>query len=366
MSTGFNGTPMPSFVDALKPEQRWAITDFIVSLSGTDGPGYTNLVVAKHVQDPIDLTKGAASFASARRRRAFRSSGRSWSRDARSIRPRRRVTVQAIYDAESIALLVRWHDMSAEKTGKNGPSLPVPPEEEEEARRAPAAASGSGAAKPFGATKSPRRRQAAGPRRAGSLCRGAEPRQPAPPSEFSDAVAVQIPSQVPTGARKPYFIFGDGAELGGSLVLRSGPARARCSSPAREARTSRPTTPSDLTGVASYDQGEWSVIFKRPLRAGLGRARSRPESSCRSPSRSGTGSRASAATGAVSRSGIPLYVEPEVVPSAVGPMVRTALLILAIELVVIGWVRWRYALSRADGDARAKRRGERNRRSPDA
>ena len=38
-----------------------------------------------------------------------------------------------------------------------------------------------------------------------------------------------------------------------------------------------------------------------------------------------------------------LYVEPEVVPSAVGPMVRTALLILAIELVVIGWVRrWHY------------------------
>ena len=66
MSTGLNGTPMPSFVDALKPEQRWAITDFIVSLSGSDGPGYSNLVVAKHVQDPIDLAKGAASFASAR------------------------------------------------------------------------------------------------------------------------------------------------------------------------------------------------------------------------------------------------------------------------------------------------------------
>ena len=31
----------------------------------------------------------------------------------------------------------------------------------------------------------------------------------APPSEFSDAVSIQIPSQVPTGARKPYFIFGD-------------------------------------------------------------------------------------------------------------------------------------------------------------
>src|SRR3954463_16030086 len=35
MSMGLNGTPMPSFVEALTPEQRWAITDFIVSLSGT-------------------------------------------------------------------------------------------------------------------------------------------------------------------------------------------------------------------------------------------------------------------------------------------------------------------------------------------
>src|SRR5207249_5302773 len=62
MSTGLNGTPMPSFADSLKPEQRWAITDFIASLSGTDGPGYSNLVTARHVLDPIDLTKGAASF----------------------------------------------------------------------------------------------------------------------------------------------------------------------------------------------------------------------------------------------------------------------------------------------------------------
>ena len=67
MTTGLNGTPMPSFLDALPPEQRWAITDFIVSLSGTNGPGYSNLVVAKHVQDPIDLAKGTASFASGSR-----------------------------------------------------------------------------------------------------------------------------------------------------------------------------------------------------------------------------------------------------------------------------------------------------------
>ena len=49
MTTGLNGTPMPSFADALTPEQRWAITDFIASLSGSSEPGYTNLVVAKYV-----------------------------------------------------------------------------------------------------------------------------------------------------------------------------------------------------------------------------------------------------------------------------------------------------------------------------
>jgi hypothetical protein len=38
-----------------------------------------------------------------------------------------------------------------------------------------------------------------------------------------------------------------------------------------------------------------------------------------------------------------LYVEPETVPSVVGPMIRTALFILAIEVIVIAWVRRRSA-----------------------
>src|SRR5919106_251337 len=135
MTTGLNGAPMPSFIDSLSTEQRWAITDYIVSLSSSDGPGYTNLVVARPVQDPIDLAKGTASFASAPVARfpmlgQITEPGRSFSPPVSSL------TVQAIYDAESIALLVRWHDMRADNTGKNGPTLPVPPEEEEEAQGA--------------------------------------------------------------------------------------------------------------------------------------------------------------------------------------------------------------------------------------
>jgi DMSO reductase family type II enzyme heme b subunit len=357
MSTGFNGTPMPSFLEALTPEQRWAITDFIASLSDSNGPGYTNLVVAKPVQDPIDLAKGAASFESASVTRLpiigqIMEPGRAFHPSTTS------VTVQAIYDAESIALLVRWHDMSAQKTGKNGPFVPVPPEEEEEAAAAQgtgAAAGGGGGASVGGSSEeSIWGEAAAAPTPAGQAQTPAGAQQPgasiwgeaeaAPagqPSEFSDAVSIQVPSQVPTGARKPYFIFGDAqnpVDLWFFDLARPDPLQFT----GRGSGDIAPNDTGDLTGVASYDQGEWSVIFKRPLRPTSGAPFS---PGAFMPVAFSVWDGFSRERG--SRRGLSLwyslYVEPQAVPSAVGPMVRTGLFILAIELAVIGWVRWRYS-----------------------
>ena len=325
MSTGLNGTPMPSFADALTPEQRWAITDYIDSLSGSNGPGYTNLVVARHVQEPIDLAKGTASFDSAAPAR-FPIVGQITEPVREFHPPATSMTVRAIYDAESIALLVQWHDTSAQKTGKNGPSLPVPPEEEEGAPT-PAAGNEPAAADPFA---------------------DVQPAAASQPSEFSDAVAVQIPSQVPTGARKPYFIFGDAqnsVDLWFFDLARPDPLQFT----GRGSGDIAPNDTGDLTGVASYDQGEWSVIFKRPLRATSGAPFSPGEFM---PAAFSVWDGLSRERG--NRRGLTvwysLYVEPETVPSAVGPMVKTALLILVIELAVIGWVRWRYRLG-ARGEA---------------
>jgi mono/diheme cytochrome c family protein len=321
MSTGFNGTPMPGFVDALSPEQRWAITDYIVSLSGTSGPGYTNLAVARYVQDPIDLSKGAANFESAAVARfpiigQIMEPGRAFHPAASS------VTVQAIYDAESIAILVRWHDQMADKTGKTGPSLPVPPEEESAATAAAGsdAAAAPSADDPF-----------ADP--------GAAPTTVAP-SEFNDAVAIQLPSQVPSGARKPYFIFGDGqnsVDLWFFDLGRTEPLQFT----GRGSADITANDSGDVTGVASYDQGEWSVIFKRPLRPAAGAAFTPGEFM---PIAFSVWDGLSRERG--NRRGLTvwysLYVEPQVVPSAVGPMIRTGLFILVVEVMVIGWVRRRY------------------------
>ena len=322
MSTGLNGTPMPGFGDdALKPEQKWAITDFIDSLSSTNGqPGYSNLVVAKHVQDPIDLAKGAANFTSAPVARfpivgQIMEPGRSFHPPATS------AMVQAVYDGESIAFLVRWHDMSADKTGKNGPSLPVPIEEEEAAPAAAAAAPDPGAAAdPF-----------AEPSAAAAA---------APVSEFSDAVAIQIPSAVPTSARKPYFIFGDGTnsvDLWFFDLAKPNPLQFTGKGSADIAANDT----GEVTGVASYDQGEWSAIFKRPVRPAAG-AKFTPGEFL--PIAISVWDGLSRERG--NRRGLTLwnsiYVEPEVVPSPAGPMAKTALTILAIELALIWWVRRRY------------------------
>jgi mono/diheme cytochrome c family protein len=337
MSTGFNGTPMPSFSDSLTPEQRWAITDFIVSLSGENGPGYTNLVIAKHVQDPIDLAKGTKSFDAAPAARfpivgQIMEPGRSFHPPATS------VTVQAIYDAESIALLVRWHDRSAEKTGTNGLTLAVPVEEEEEA--APGAAQPAGG-NPFG-------EEAVAP--AGAQKTEADPfaeaeAPAANASEFSDAVSIQIPSQTPSGARKPYFIFGDAqnsVDLWFFDLAKTEPHQFT----GRGSGDIAPNDTGDVTGVASYDQGEWSAIFKRPLHPSAGAAFEQGEFL---PIAFSAWDGFSRERG--NRRGLTvwysIYVEPEVVPSAVGPMMRTALIILVIELIVIGLVRRRHDSRRA-------------------
>ena len=333
MSTGFNGTPMPSFSDSLSPEQRWAITDFIVSLSGTDGPGYSNLVVAKPVEDPIDLARGSASFASAPIARfpilgQVTEPGRSFSPPVTS------VTLQAIYDTESIAVLVRWHDMTSEKSGKNGPTLPVPPEEE--AFAAPAAPGAVDASDPFAQDAAAPAAQAP----ADPFAEDTVGAAPAAPSEFSDAVAIQIPVAAPAGARKPYFMFGDAqnpVDLWFFDLARSEPLQFV----GRGSADIAANDTGDVTGAASYDQGEWSVIFKRPLRASTG-APFLPGQFM--PVALSVWDGYSRERG--NRRGLTvwqsLYLEPEVVPSALGPMIRTALFILLLELMVIGWVRWRY------------------------
>ena len=152
---------------------------------------------------------------------------------------------------------------------------------------------------------------------------------------------------MPTGARKPYFIFGDAqnsVDLWFFDLARPEPVQFI----GRGSADVAPNDTGELTGVASYDKGEWSAIFRRPLRPAAGAPLSAGQFM---PVAFSVWDGFSRERG--NRRGLTvwysLYVEPENVPSAIGPMVRTALVILVIELAVIGWVRSRYR-SRAGGE----------------
>ena len=161
----------------------------------------------------------------------------------------------------------------------------------------------------------------------------------APPSEFSDAVAIQIPSETPTGPRKPYFIFGD-SQSSVDLWFFDLAGTAPAQFTGKGSGAISPKDKTEVTGVANYDQGEWSVIFKRPLHPESAAAFSPGEFM---PAAFSVWDGFSRERG--NRRGLTLwyslYVEPENVPSAAGPMIKTALFILIIELAVIGFVRWR-------------------------
>ncbi|HVR95093.1 MAG TPA: c-type cytochrome [Thermoanaerobaculia bacterium] len=340
-TTGMNGTPMPSFAESLTDQERWQLVDFISSLDPRDAPGYAELLKVQWTTDEIALEKGKELFAAAPPAHfpvigQITEPGRAFHPSANS------VTVRAVYNAQEIAFLVTWHDMRADEAGQNSPDLAVPPEEDQ-GEAAPAAAAEESGEGFFGEEVAAE--DASGDaddffgEEEGSTAA-------APGSEFSDAVAIQLPSQIPVGARKPYFLFGDAqnpvdlwfVDLAKKVVTRyTGTGSKSLTMVEGE----------EVTAVASYNQGEWSVIFKRPLRGTGGVTFAEDQYVPIAFSIwDGTGRERGNKRGLTRW--MYLYTMPRETPSALWPMLRAALAVLAVEILLIAWVRRRYASVRQD------------------
>jgi mono/diheme cytochrome c family protein len=266
LSTGLNGTPMPSFQDALKAEERWQLTDFIASLAPGGLPNYNTLVVATAVEDEIDVNKTAATLFEKAGASRVPLVGQIMEPGREFHPPVTSVVVRAIYDQDKIAFLVNWDDPRADTAGKNAPDLQVPQAEEDEAEPAAAAPAEGGDVWGEAAAPAP----AAAPAADDVWGESAPAAAPAG-SEFSDAVAIQLPVSIPPGATKPYFIFGDGSnpvdlwflDLAGTANrVKQLVGRGSSSITALEA--------SEVEGHATYSKGTWSAVFVRSLRSTTG------------------------------------------------------------------------------------------------
>jgi len=159
-TTGLDGSPMPSFeVNPL--EDRWALVDYVYSLSG-DSPDYATVVTATFSADPIDLSAPESAFSGAVD--AYFPVVGQVIEPGRDFYPSvNGIDVAAVYDADQVVFRLRWNDMRAETTGANSPDMEVP----------------------------------------------VWPNDTDTTVAYADAVALQFPSEMPSGTELPYFLFGD-------------------------------------------------------------------------------------------------------------------------------------------------------------
>ena len=332
-STGLNGTPMPSFFDSVPEADRWALTDYVYSLGDGDAPRYATLLVAAPLDEDVDIARGEALFERAAPSRfpvvgQVMEPGRDFAPSATAVQ------VRAVYDQQKIAFLVRWHDIRSDTTARNSPTLEVPLAEEEPA--APEASPAAGGTDFWGEEKAP---AAPAPAKDDFWGEPAAASPAAAGAEFSDAVAIQLPAQLPQGAAKPYFLFGDAQnpvdlwflDLAGSRV-RQFTGRGTTALAALEG--------SEVEGRGSWAGGEWSAVFARDLRSAGGVTFAEGQYV---PIAFSVWDGTARERG--NRRGLTqwfyVYLPSREKPSVAGAVAFPALGVLALELLAVAWIRRR-------------------------
>lgn len=230
LRTGLDGTPMPSYADALAAgivteDQLWAVAHYVKSLGG-ETPRVREVVEAVRVET---LPAGAADS-------AWSAAERFWIPLVGQIIVKPRwfapavtgLWVQALHDGTDVAVRVTWTDRS---------ESPDPVWAEWRSRVTTVMAPHEGT--PVDST--------------------------AAPPALADGLAMWFPRSPPEGMQRPYFFMGESRDpvyvwhwdsrAGAREELGRGPGQLE------------PTSDNGLGVDARFVDGEWQVQFRRPLAA---------------------------------------------------------------------------------------------------
>lgn len=370
---------------------------------GTPEASYASLLTSKATEDTLDIALGAELFAEATEAR-FPIVGQIIEPGRNFFPATTDVRVKAVHNNDEIAFMVKWHDMRAETIGSNGPDLQAPQwldhlaeidwstvpggqpgslaadagdeggdvwgdaagdddpwgdaaadEDEDEDPWGDAAADED--EDPWGDAAADDDEDLWGDAAADDADDGsggdfwgdeegdapvAGPTLAAgPDTEFNDAIAIQIPLTAPTGVRKPYFLFGDAQNAVDLWFLDLGTENATHYT-GRGSTALAPAEGGDRLDISkSYDNGVWTVIFKRqrvsrlsmsfdeesfvPIAFSVWDGFNRERGNKRGLSR-----------------WFSVYVEPLEKPDPMGPMLKAGLGVLGLELLVIFLMRRRF------------------------
>lgn len=223
ISNGIPGTQMPAFADPaakekrLTVEQRWHIANFVASLGKTEArvrPERT-VIRASRIEGELPTDTGDAKWNDAEPA-TFYLVPQLIAKERFFTPSNDTITVRALYGARDVALLLEWDD---------------------------------------------RTRSIPGDEQAGKIADG----------EMSeDAVAVQLPVEIPKGMEKPYFVMGDPGHPVMLWQWRSGTTTAPEAAGVVSARGMgkiEKREPAGLLAKGSYRDGTWRVVMKRALAA---------------------------------------------------------------------------------------------------
>lgn len=200
LQTGLTGSSMPSFADALSPEETWDLVNYILSLSPEEPPEPAVILVSQFVDGPLpenpddpawqELTPAYYPLTAQllRAPRHYHSSINA-------------VLVRSLYNESEIAFHVAWNDRTETR---NGDSV--------------------------------------------------------------DAMAIQFPQELSGTNERPYFVFGDPERAVYQWYWAAGDdVTVERNGNGVDAIEVQPEEQGQTKATASYQDGRWQLVFRRPL-----------------------------------------------------------------------------------------------------
>jgi DMSO reductase family type II enzyme heme b subunit len=236
-TSGISGTPMPSFVKALKEEDRWNLAIYIKSLQHqltSHQALKAKLVTAGLPESPDDPVWDTAAPMDIRLAGQVVTAPR-WQNPSIEM-----VTVRALFNDTEIAFRLTWDDPF--KDVKHEKSKEFNPNQISKVGNFSSYVEANG-----------------------MIPRALE--------TFRDSIALQFPVKAPQGTKKPHFYRGSSSDQVHLWVWKADldavGARGTEEGNARGTKQPIRVQPKDgqqITGKAKWDQGRWTVVMKRPLK----------------------------------------------------------------------------------------------------
>lgn len=207
LQSGIAGTPMPSFSDSLNDEKTWHLVNYMMSLwpdpSGNNPPLQV-VLKARRVEGEIPAQPDDAFWQN--QESFYYPLVGQVIREPRLFTPGvDGVQVQAVYNDRELALRLIWDDPTNSK---------------------PDAKHGT----------------------------------------FEDAVAIEFPVQVPTGANSPFFLMGDPELTVQLLRWGSSSGMTELNGNGLDKLQPQPKSSQEATAIGKFQNGQYQVIMKRLLR----------------------------------------------------------------------------------------------------